>query len=107
VNSVSPVKSIVTRAFYSAGLDRLSDRTHGGENNNAQRSTIGLAVCVETAVAVTLIVYFGWICFRGWYFDEPIITSGHMFTASLLVVAAVLGAKLFWIACSKINYWLR
>lgn len=109
MSSVGPVVvSKLTRTLYSVlRTDRVSDRPGVDGKKNARPDIIGQAVCIETAVAVTLVGYLSWICFRGWFFKEPVITSDHMIMISLLILVAALGAKLVWIAWSTIYSLLK
>lgn len=108
MSSFSPVTSKLTRTFYCAHRsNRFSHRTYAEQSDTSRRAIIGQAVCIEVAVAFTLIAYIGWVCFRGWFFEEPIITSDHMIMLSVLILMAALGARLFWIAWSTIDSWLR
>ena len=104
----SQIASKLTRTFYTAlRSDRFSAPARVEENKKVRRSIVGQAACIETAVAITLVVYIGWVCIRGWYFEQPIVTLDHMLIGSFLVLVAALSAKLFWMAWSKINSWLR
>lgn len=108
MSSIGPVAAKLTRTLYIAfGSDRFTNQPHVEQQRKAQRPTIGSAVCIEAAVAVTLVLYIGWVCFRGLYFEEPVVTSDHMIMLSLLILAAALGARLFWIVWSTIDSWLR
>ena len=108
MSSISPVAVKLTRTFYVAFRSgRFANQTHAGQKSKVLQPAIGPAVCIEAAVAVTLVTYIGWVCFRGWYFEEPIVTSDHMIMLSLLILVAALGAKLFWIAWSTVDSWLR
>ena len=108
MSSFSPVTSKLTRTFYCAHRsNRFSHRTYAEQSDTSRRAIIGQAVCIEVAVAFTLIAYIGWVCFRGWFFEEPIITSDHMIMLSVLILTAALGARLFWIAWSTIDSWLH
>ena len=108
MSSFSPVVSRLTRTVYSVlRSDRISNSTHAEQKSTKQRAIIRQAICIEAAVASTLIIYIGWRCFRGWFFAEPIITSDNILLGSVLVLVAALGAKLFWIVWSTLHSWLN
>jgi len=107
MNRFSPVTSKLTHILYSdLGSNRLS-QTRLDEEKIVSPPIIGQAVCIEAAVAFTLVFYIGWICLRGWYFEVPIITSEQMTMLSILILVAALGAKLFWVVWSTIDRRLK
>jgi len=107
VSSFSPVVLRLTRTVFSVlRSERISDAAHTEQRNTKKRAVIRQAVCIEAAVAFTLIFYIGWLCFRGLVFEEPVITSDSMLLGSVLVLVAALGAKLFWIVFSAFQSWL-
>jgi len=104
MNSVSPLVSILTRAVISVlCAERVTDHNHAGKESNKKRAGIEQSVCIEVAVALTLVIYIGWVCISGLYFEKPIITSENMITGSVLVLFAVLGAKLLWVILSLLQ----
>lgn len=87
--------------------ERYSSHTHEGRKTSKQRGIIRQAIFIEAAVAATLIVYIAWVCFRGWYFKEPIVTPDSMLMGSVLVLIAALSAKLCWIVWSTLQSWFE
>jgi len=99
----SQITSKLTRTFYTAlRSDRFSSPARVEQHKKVRRSIVRQAVCIETAVTVTLVVYIGWVCISGWYFERPIVTHEHMLMGSFLALVAALSAKLLWMAWSKI-----
>jgi len=104
MDSVTPLVSILTRAVNSVlCAERVTDHTHAGKDRSKKRVGIKQSVCIEVAVALTLNIYIGWVCISGLYFDKPIITSDNMIMGSVLVLFAVLGAKLLWVVLSLLQ----
>ena len=104
MSTLIPVYSSVTRTLFSLlrsehTSDQIAVETHRKRQSAINRQ----AECIEAAVASVLVVYIGWICFRGWHFEEAIVTTQHMFHGSLLVLAAALGGKLFWVVWSRLR----
>ena len=99
-----PVYSTITRSLFSLlRSDKASGHIAADASSDRQSEINRQAECIEAAVASVLVVYIGWICFRGWYFEEPIFALEHMFRGSLLVITAALGGKLFWVIWSKLR----
>ena len=99
-----PVYSTKTRSLFSLLRSEKASNHISADASSARQSEINRqAECIEAAVASVLVVYIGWICFRGWYFEEPIFIAEHMFHGSLLLLAAALGGKLFWVIWSRLR----
>jgi len=106
MNSISPVVARLTYAVFSVLRSvRISNRRHAEKQRTNQRTVFLQAICIEFAVASTLFVYIGWLCFRKWYFDELIISSNNMLLGCILVLVAALGTKLRWISWSAFQLW--
>ena len=104
MNSIGPVVTKLSYTVFSVLRSvRISDR-RPAEKQRVKKSTVYLqAICIETAVAATLLIYIGWLCVRKWYFDELIITSNNMLLGCFLVLVAALGTKLCWTIWSAFN----
>jgi len=111
MNNIGPVVAKLSYTVFCVLRSvRISDRRQA-EKQRVKQSTVYLqAICIETAVAATLLIYSGWLCFRKWYFDELIVTSNNMIITSnnmllgcFLVLVAALGTKLCWTIWSAFN----
>jgi len=104
MNSIGPVVAKLSYTVFCVLRSvRISDR-RPAEIQRVKQSTVYLqAICIETAVAATLLIYSGWLCFRKWYFDELIVTSNNMLLGCFLVLVAALGTRLCWTIWSAFN----
>ena len=104
MNSIGPVVAKLSYTVFCVLRSvRISDHRLA-EIQRVKQSTVYLqAICIETAVAATLLIYSGWLCFRKWYFDELIVTSNNMLLGCFLVLVAALGTKLCWTIWSAFN----
>ena len=108
MSSFSPLVSRLSYAVFCVLRSvRLTDQTHADKQSIRQRAVIRQAICIEAAVASTLVVYIGWLCIRKWFFEELIITPDNMLRGCVFVLVAALGAKLFWIVWSTCQSWLN
>jgi len=82
---------------------RISDRKPAEKQRVKQSTGYLQAICIEAAIAATLFIYIGWLCFRKWLFDELIITSNNILLGCLLVLVAALVTKLCWTIWSAFN----
>ena len=108
MGSFSPVVSRLAISVYCVlRSERISDHSYAEKRSNQRRAVIKQGICIEVAVASTLLLYIVWLCFRKWYFEELIITPDNMLRGCVFVLVAALGAKLFWVVWSKVQPWLK
>ena len=108
MSSISPVVARLSYPVFCVLRSiRTSDRNRAEKQWVNQRSVFLRTNPIDIAVATTLFIYIGWLCFCKLYFEKPIITSDNMLLGCILVLAAALGTKLCWTAWSAFQSWFN